>query len=46
MLTIMILYTISSPWILSQPIVEDDRASTSKEQIQSRASPHPGDRTD
>jgi hypothetical protein len=28
----MSLYTISSPWILSQPIVEDDRSATAEEE--------------
>jgi hypothetical protein len=34
----MILYTISRVWILSQPIVKDDRAATTVTQIQAFAS--------
>ncbi len=38
MLVLMILYTTSCLWILSQPIVEDDRAATTRNQIQAFAS--------
>jgi hypothetical protein len=37
MLALMILYTISSLWILSQSIVEDDGADTTGEQAQAFA---------
>ena len=38
MLALMILYTISSLWILSQPIVEDDRSvRTGEEALQALA---------
>jgi hypothetical protein len=41
MLALMILYTISSLWILSQPIVEDDRAGIEAEAGASTLREHP-----
>ncbi len=42
MLVLMILYTISSLWILSQPIVEDDRAGPEVPALASALHDRPG----
>ncbi len=41
MLALMILYTISSLWILSQPIVEDDSADAAEDLILASTVPGP-----